>query len=219
MLRACAYAIPRLNPIRIFIQQNILKSASHPTTVWAVRRWLSTLKNMMSNFGLILEKLEIGPYPGHDLFRTLENSSRGKMKANWTSKKFPHWKISCLIRKTWSRPLIRTISRGPFEKTVKNMTKMTKNWKILESLEIDQDWSRKLPEASKTDFKWFWRHGKPSKAISKNAKISWKMDPTGHQMVEISRCRYAAAQCQNQSQWIFSWCEALFKKIRCQIFA
>ena len=93
----------------------------------------------MLNFGLILEKLEIRPYPGHDLFRTLENMSRGKMEANSTLKKFPHWKISRLIRKTWSRLLIRTISRELFEKTVKNMTKMTKFWKILESLEIDQD--------------------------------------------------------------------------------
>ena len=28
---------------------------------------------MISNFGLILAKLEIGLYPGHDLFCTLEN--------------------------------------------------------------------------------------------------------------------------------------------------
>ena len=91
----------------------------------------------MSNFGLILEKLEIEPYPGHDLFRTLENSSSGKMEANSTLKTFLHWKISRLIRKTWSRLLIRTISRELFEKTVKNMTKITKFWKILESLEID----------------------------------------------------------------------------------
>ena len=174
---------------------------------------------MMSNFGLILENLEIGPYPGHDLFRTLEMTSRGKMKANWTSEKFLLHKISRLIRKTWSRLLIQTISRELFEKTVKNMTKMTKFWKFLEFLEIDQDWSRKLPEASKTDFRWFWSHGKPSKAISKNAKISWKMDPTGHQMVEISRCRYAAAQCQNRLKSLILWCEALFKKIRCQILA
>ena len=93
----------------------------------------------MSNFSLILEKLEIGPYPGHDLFRTLENSSRGKMEANSTLKKFLHWEIGRLIRKTWSRLLIRTISRELFEKTVKNMSKMTSFWKILESLEIDQD--------------------------------------------------------------------------------
>ena len=144
-----------------------------------------------------MEKLEIGPYPGHDLLSTLEILSRGQMEANSTLKKFPHWKISRLIRKTWSRLLIRTISREPFEKTVKNMTKMTKFWNFLEFLEIDQDWSRKLPEASETNFKWFLRHGKPSEAIWKNSEISPKMDPTGRQMVEILRCRYAAAQCQN----------------------
>ena len=46
--------------------------------------WCEALfkKITMSNFGLILEKLEIGPYPGHDLFRTLEMTSSGKMKAN-----------------------------------------------------------------------------------------------------------------------------------------
>ena len=88
----------------------------------------------MSNFGLILEMLEIGPYPGHDLLSTLENMSRGKMKANRTLEKFPFQKISRLIRKTWSRLLIRTISRDLFEKTVKNMTKMTKCWKVLEFL-------------------------------------------------------------------------------------
>ena len=65
----------------------------------------------------------------------------------------------------------------------------------MEFLEIDLDWSRKLPEALETNFKWFWSHGKPSKAISKNAKILWKMDPTGRHLVEILRCRYAAAQC------------------------
>ena len=151
----------------------------------------------MSNFGLILEKLEIGPYPRHDLFRTLEMSSRGQMKANWTSEKFLLHKISRLIRKTWSRLLIRTISREPFEKTVKNMTKTTKNWKILEFLEIDQGWSRKLPEALETNFRWFSSHGRRSEAIWGKSKISPKMDPTGHQMVETSRCRYAAAQCQN----------------------
>ena len=80
----------------------------------------------MSNFGLILEKLEISPYPGHDLFCTLENISRGKMKGNLTLKKFLLHKISRLIRKTWSRLLIRTISREPFEKTVTNITKRTK---------------------------------------------------------------------------------------------
>jgi len=30
-----------------------------------------------------------------------------------------------------------------------------------------------------------------------NPEILRKMEPTGRQMVEISRCRYAAAQCQN----------------------
>ena len=93
----------------------------------------------MSNFGLILEKLEIGPYPGHDLFRTLENISRGKMEANSTLKKFHFQKISRLIRKTWSQILIRTVSHELFEKTVKNMTKMTKFSKISECVKIDQD--------------------------------------------------------------------------------
>ena len=143
----------------------------------------------MSNFGIILEKLEIGPYPGHDLFRTLENSSRGKMKANWTSEKLTHWKIKRLIRKTLSRLLIRTISRGPFQKTDEKMTKMTKFSKILEFLRIDQDWSRKLPEGLKVNFKGFSSHGKPSESISWNPKISWNMDPTRSQMVEILRSR------------------------------
>ena len=134
------------------------------------------------------------------------------MKANSTSKKFLLHKISRLIRKTSSRLLIRTISREPFEKTVKNMTKMTKFWKILESLEIDQDWSRKLPEALKTDFKRISSHRKPSEAISKNPEISRKMEPTGSQIMEIRACRYAAAQCQNRLKSLFSWCEALFKK-------
>ena len=97
------------------------------------------LKILMSNFGLILEKLEIGPYPGHDLFRTLENMSRGKMKANRRLEKFLLHKVSRLIRKTWSRLLIRTISRELFEKTVKNMTKMTIFSKILECVKFDQD--------------------------------------------------------------------------------
>ena len=120
----------------------------------------------------LLEKLEIGPYPGHDLFRTSEMRSRGQMKANGRSEKYNYSRIKRLIRKSWSRLLIRKISREPFEKTVKNMTKMTEFWKILEFLEIDQDWSRKLPEASETNFEWFWSHGKPPKAISRNAEIS-----------------------------------------------
>ena len=93
----------------------------------------------MSNFGLILEKLEIGPYPGHDLFRTLEILSRGKMKANGTSEKLTLHKISRLIRKNWSRRQIRKISRELFLKTNEKMRKLTKFWKILEFLEIDQD--------------------------------------------------------------------------------
>ena len=93
----------------------------------------------MSNFGLILEKPEIGPYPGHDLLSTFEFFSRGEMEENSTLKKFPHWKISRLIRKSWSRLLIRTISLPPFQKTVKHMTKMTKKSKSLERVKIDQD--------------------------------------------------------------------------------
>ena len=150
----------------------------------------------MSNFGLILEKLEIGPYPGHDLFRTLEILSRGKMEATWTSEKFLLHKISRLIRKNWSRLLIRTISREPFPKTDEKMRKMTKFWKILEFLEIDQDWSRKLPEALETNFKWFSSHGKRSGAISKIPEILPKIESTSRQMDEILRWRYAAAQCQ-----------------------
>ena len=151
----------------------------------------------MSNFGLILEKLEIWPYPGHDLFRTLEMSSRGQMEANWRLEKFLVHKISRLIRKTWSRLLIRTISREPFEKTVKNMTKMSTFWKILEFRTINRDGSLKLPEASKIDLELSWSHLKPSEAIPQNPEISRKMEPTGSQMMEIRACRYAAAQCQN----------------------
>ena len=92
----------------------------------------------MLNFGLVLEKLEIGPYPGHDLLSTLENMSRGKMKANRTSEKFLLHKISRLIRKNWSRLLNRTISRELFPKTDEKMRKMTKFWKILKLFEIDQ---------------------------------------------------------------------------------
>ena len=65
-IRACRYAAAQC--------QNQLE----PIFSWCE----ALLKNTMSNFGLILEKLEIGPYPGHDLFRTLENSSRGQMKEN-----------------------------------------------------------------------------------------------------------------------------------------
>ena len=81
----------------------------------------------MSNFGLILKKLEIEPYLQGHLWSSLENPSRGQTNENEASEKYTLWKISCLIRKSWSRRLIRTISRVLFEKTVKNMTKMTKN--------------------------------------------------------------------------------------------
>ena len=93
----------------------------------------------MSNFGLILEKLEIGPYPGHDLLSTLEILSRGEMKANLKLEKYTFERILRLIRKSWSRLHNRTISLALFQKTVKNMTKMTKFWKKLEILRIDQD--------------------------------------------------------------------------------
>ena len=91
----------------------------------------------MSNFDLILEKLEIKPYLRGHLWSSLENPSRGQTYANEALEKYTLWKISCLIRKSWSRRLIRTISRGPFEKTVKNMTDMPKFCKILEFLRID----------------------------------------------------------------------------------
>ena len=55
-------------------------------------------------------------------------------------------------------------------------------------------------------------HRKPSEAISKNPEIARKMEASGSQVMEIPACRYAAAQCQNQLESIFSWCEALFKK-------
>ena len=79
------------------------------------------------------------------------------------------------------------------------MMKMTKFWKKIGFLEIDQDWSRKLPEALEIHFKWLLRHRKPSEAISRSQKISWKMEPTGSQMDEILCRRYAAAQCQKIS--------------------
>ena len=90
----------------------------------------------------------------------------------------------------WSEklgPVFSTISRELFEKTAKNITKITKFWKILEFLEINQDWTRKLPEALETNFKWFLSHGKRSEAISKIHEISPKMDSTGRQMDEILR--------------------------------
>ena len=107
--------------------------------------WCKAFFKKYEDFGLILEKLAIGHYPGHDLFRTLENILSGKMKANRTLEKFRFYKISRVIRKTWSRLLIRTISREPFEKTVKHMTKITKFWKKSEFPEINQNWSLELP--------------------------------------------------------------------------
>ena len=75
---------------------------------------------------------------------------------------------------------------------------MAKIWKILKLRELDQESSKNLPEALETNFKWFLSQGKWSEAIWGKPKISQKMEPTGRQMVEISRCRYAAAQCQNK---------------------
>ena len=156
----------------------------------------STLwKNVLSNFGRIMEKLEIGPYTGHDLFCTLEIIPRGKMTANWTSEKFSIKLV------TWSEKLgpVFSFERYPccfFQNPIKNITKMTKFWKKnLEFRKITRDGSPKLPEALETDFKWISSHRKASEAISKNPEISREMEPTGSQMMEIRACRYAA--CQN----------------------
>ena len=93
----------------------------------------------MSNFDLILEKLEIKPYLRGHLWSSLENPSRGQTYANEALEKYTLWKISCFTRKSWSRLLIPTISRVPFEKTVKNITKITTFWKKMKFFEIDQD--------------------------------------------------------------------------------
>ena len=171
----------------------------------------------MSKFALILEKLKIRSYLQDHLWSTLEIISRGQTPSNQIKEKKPFEKIRRLIWKNWSRLLIRRLSLRIFPKTNQNDANNDEIFeKKFKSLQINQEWFRKLFEALQTDSQWFSSHLKLSEAISKIQEISSKLNARCSQMVEILRCRHAAAQCLKLIICIRTWCEAPFKKNRCQ---